>query len=130
MSFKKRKEISGHAGAIYACAYANGFIYTGSGDKYVARWNMETGEQDKFAIRFEHSVYSLVFIDDNRVVVGLASGDVHVFDLNSNKEIKYFTQHTKAIFAFAYNETKHQLYVSDADGNLSIWDTNKLELLI
>jgi WD40 repeat protein len=62
--------------------------------------------------------------------VGLASGDVHIFDLNSNTEIKYFTQHTKAIFAFAFNEKKHQLYVADADGNLSIWDTNKLELLI
>jgi WD40 repeat protein len=130
MSFKKQKEITGHAGAIYTCAFKDGFIYSGSGDNYVARWNAETGEQDKFAIKFEESVYSLVFIDENRLVVGLANGHVHIFDLNSNKEIKFFTQHTKAIFAFSFNEKKKHLYVADADGNLSIWDTNTLELLI
>ena len=130
MSFIKQKEITGHAGAIYTCACKDGFIYSGSGDNYVARWNVETGEQDKFAIKFEESVYSLVFIDENRLAVGLANGHVHVFDLNSNKEIKFFTQHTKAIFAFSFNEKKKQLYIADADGNLSIWDTNTLELLI
>lgn len=130
MLFKKQKEIIGHAGAIYTCVCKDDFIYSGSGDNYVARWIIETGEQDKFAIKFDESVYSLMFIDENRLVVGLANGHVHVFDLNENKEIKFFTQHTKAIFSFAFNEVKKQLYVADADGNLSIWDTSKLELLI
>ncbi|MDG1331890.1 MAG: WD40 repeat domain-containing protein [Crocinitomicaceae bacterium] len=130
MLFKKQKEIIGHAGAIYTCAYKDGFIYTGSGDNYVARWNAETGEQDKFAIKFEESVYSLVFLDENRLVVGLANGHVHVFDLNSNEEIKFFTQHTKAVFELSFNEKKQQLYIADADGNLSIWDSRTLELLV
>lgn len=130
MLFKKQQEIIGHAGAIYTCACKDGFIYTGSGDNYVARWNVETGEQDKFAIKFEESVYSLIFIDDNLLVVGLANGHVHIFDLEQNQEIKFFTQHTKAIFALAFNELKKQLYVADADGNLSIWNTEKLSLLI
>jgi len=130
MLFEKQIEISGHAGSIYTCTSKDGFIYTGSGDNYVARWNPETGEQDQFAIKFDESVYSLVFIDDNRLVVGLANGHVHVFDLNSNKEVKFFTQHTKAIFALGFNKEKKQVYVADADGNLSIWDSNTLELLI
>lgn len=130
MLFRKQKEIIGHAGAIYTCVCRDGFIYTGSGDNYVARWNLETGEQDKFAIKFEESVYSLAFLDDNLLVVGLANGHIHIFDLDSNQEVKFFTQHTKAIFALAYNDLKNQLYVADADGNLSIWDTEKLDLLI
>lgn len=130
MLFRKQQEIIGHAGAIYTCACKNGFIYTGSGDNYVARWNVETGEQDKFAIKFEESVYSLAFLNDSLLMVGLANGHVHIFDLDSNQEVKFFTQHTKAIFALAYNDVKNQLYVADADGNLSIWDTEKLDLLI
>jgi len=130
MPFKKQQEIIGHAGAIYTCACKDGFVYTGSGDNYVARWNLETGEQDKFAIKFDESVYSLVFLNENLLVVGLANGHVHIFDLDQNQEIKFFTQHTKAIFALAFNETEKQLYVADADGNLSIWDTEKLSLLI
>jgi len=128
--FKKIQEISGHAGAIYACACHDGRIYTGSADNYVARWNPETGEQDKFAIQFEESVYSIAFLSENRLVVGLANGHIHVFDLNERKEIKFFTQHTKAIFAIAFNETKQQWYAADADGNLSIWDATKLEQLV
>lgn len=130
MSFKKQQEISGHAGAIYTCAWKGDFIYTGSGDNYVARWNVKTGEQDKFAIKFEESVYSIVFLADHLLVVGLANGHVHIFDLTLNQEIKFFTQHTKGIFALAFNEVKKQLYVADSDGNLSIWDTEKLSLLI
>lgn len=130
MPFKKKIEILGHAGAIYTCACSEGFIYSGSADNYVARWNVESGEQDKFAIQFDESVYSLVFLDQNRLVVGLANGAIHIFDLNLNKEIKYFTQHTKGIFALTFNEAKKQLYAADADGNLSIWDTEKLSLLI
>ena len=130
MSVKKQQEILGHAGAIYTCACKDGFVYTGSGDNYVARWNLETGEQDKFAIKFEESVYSLVFLNDTILVVGLANGHIHMFDLEQNQEIKFFTQHTKAIFALAFNEKKSQLYAADADGNLSIWDSEKLSLLI
>lgn len=130
MPFKKQQEILGHAGAIYTCACKDGFVYSGSADNYVARWNVESGEQDKFAIKFEESVYSLVFLDHNRLVVGLANGHVHIFDLELNQEIKFFTQHTKGIFALAFNEAKQQLYVADSDGNLSIWDSKKLSLLI
>ena len=130
MPFKKQQEILGHAGAIYTCACKDGFIYTGSGDNYVARWNVKTGEQDKFAIKFEESVYSLIFLDEHRLVVGLANGHIHIFDLGLNQEIKFFTQHTKGIFALAFNESKKQLYAADADGNLSIWDSISLKLLI
>lgn len=130
MPFKKQQEILGHAGAIYTCACKDGFIYTGSGDNYVARWNVESGEQDKFAIKFEESVYSLEFLDENRLVVGLANGHVHIFDLKLSQEIKFFTQHTKGVFALAFNESKKQLYVADADGNLSIWNSDTLDLLI
>ena len=130
MLFKKQKEILGHAGAIYACTCKDGFVYTGSADNYVARWNVETGEQDKFAIRFEQSVYALTFIDQNRLVVGLANGHLHIFDLNLNQEIKFFTQHTNALFSLAFNDVKKHIYAADASGNLSIWDTNTLDLLI
>lgn len=130
MLFQKQSEISGHAGAIYTCASKDGMVYTGSGDNYVARWNIETGEQDSFTIKFDESVYSLVFLDLNRLAVGLANGHVHVFDLTENKEIKFFTQHSKAVFSMAFNAAKNHLYIADADGNLSIWDSKSLNLLI
>lgn len=128
--FQKKIEITGHAGAIYSCLVSGDFVYSGSADHYLTRWNLSTGEQDKFAIKFEHSVYSIEIIENKILVVGLSSGDLHFFDVDERKEIKYFTQHKKAIFSITYNKIKNQLFVTDAEGNLSVWNTLDYSLMI
>lgn len=130
MRFRKQKEILGHAGAIYAGGVHESLIYTGSADKHLVRWLSKEGIQDKFAIRFEQSIYAMEFIANDILVAGLADGGIHIFDLSERKELKYYTQHTKGIFSIRRNANKHQFYVGDADGNLSIWDEKTLELLI
>ena len=131
MRFSKLKEISGHAAGIYSLAFDREFLYSASADQYVARWNLATGLQDKFAIRFDASVYSIAIVNHRRfLVAALANGAMHVFDLELRKEIKFFTQHLVAIFATQENSTKGHLYVGDADGNLSVWDSSTFEQLI
>lgn len=131
MRFSKLKEISGHAAGIYSLAFDGEFLYSASADQYIARWNLATGLQDKFAIRFDASVYSISIVNHRRsLVAALANGAMHVFDLELRKEIKFFTQHLVAIFATQENSTKGHLYVGDADGNLSVWDSSTFELLI
>jgi WD40 repeat protein len=131
MIFKKRKELTGHSAGIYSLAFDGNFLYSASADHFVARWNIELGVQDKFSIRFETSVYALHLIRDNKfLVVGLSNGDLHIFDLVEKKEIKYFTQHRKAVFALADNAVKGHFYAADADGNLSVWNDDSFELLL
>ena len=128
--FKKKLEISGHAGAVYTGTVDQNFLYTGSADHFVTRWNIDTGEQDKFAIKMDQSVYALEFISKNILAVGLSSGSLYIFDLESKEEIRHFVQHVKAIFSITSNSLKNQFYVGDADGNLSVWNSKTLELLI
>ena len=129
MSFTKRLEIKGHSGAIYTCAFDGEFIYTGSADKYVARWNIEKGIQDKFAIKFANSVYAIE-VCENLLFVGLSNGSLHIFDLTTKTELKHYTQHIQPIFSICYNPFKKQVYVGDADGNLSVWNSIDLSLMI
>jgi WD40 repeat protein len=130
MNFCKLKEISGHAAGIYSIDIQGNFLYSASADKFVARWKIDEGVQDKFLIKFEQSVYAIsLFQDYTKLAVGLANGDVHFFDLKDRKEHKFYTQHRKAIFSITENKHLNQLYTSDADGNLSVWDTLTLELL-
>lgn len=130
MPWAKKQQLEGHAGAIFACAYDGKFLYTGSADKFVARWNLSEGKQDNFSIKFEQSIYSLAIVNDKHLMVGLADGALHVFDLEERKEKHFFTQHTKAIFSIRENKKRNQIYVGDADGNLSIWDATTFKLLI
>ena len=129
MTFRKQKEISGHASAVYTCVAKDNHLYSGSSDKFVARWLLDQGIQDKFAIRFEQSIYALELIGDATLAVGLADGGLHFFDLESRKELHYFTQHTAGIFSIKYNHKKHQIYVGDAEGNFSIWDDQYKQLI-
>lgn len=131
MNYRKPKELTGHSAGIYSLAYDGSFLYSGSADGFVTRWNLELGIQDKFAIQFNNPVYSICFINENQhLVVGLSTGDLHIFDIANRTEIKYFTQHTQAIFVVSVNAFKKQFYAADAAGNLSIWDSEKLELLV
>lgn len=129
MSFHKKLEIREHAGAVYTCTFDGEFLYSGSADKYVTRWNVETGLQDKFAIKFNDSVYSIA-IAGTFLFVGLSSGDLHIFDLTNKVEVKFYQQHKSAIFSTKLDSVNGFVYVGDADGNLSVWDTRLLELVI
>lgn len=125
-----QKTISGHSGAIYCAKFHDSFIYSGSADKFITRWNLSDGSQDKFAIKFEQSIYQLAVTNSDILWVGLSNGSVHVFDLNNKIEIKHFTQHTKPIFCIKYNSFNNQIYCTDSDGNLSVWSAKNQKLII
>ncbi|MGV3630336.1 MAG: hypothetical protein ACO1O6_03980 [Bacteroidota bacterium] len=131
MHLIKRLEISGHAGAVYTVDGHDKFVYTGSGDAFVAKWNLETGLQEKFSIRAEKSVYKIKLIGQaDKLVIGTSSGSLHILDLPAKKEIRHFVQHKQAVFAITENPAKNQLYTGDAAGNLAVWDAVSWELLL
>lgn len=132
MEVRKKITFEGHSGAVYSLQYdGNNFIYSASADKYVVRWDLATGEQDKFAIKLPATPYSIQLIDNTtKLVAGLSSGDVHIFDLEEKKEIKFFKFHQKGVFALAENSAKNQFYIADGEGKLSVWNTKTLELLL
>jgi WD40 repeat protein len=128
-TFTKNRALTGHSGAIYSLAFDNEFIYSASADKYVTRWNLELGTQDKFAIKFSNSPYSIcLFSNNSRLAVGLDNGNLHFFDLNERKELKFYIQHKTGIFSLLENPEKQHLYSTDADGNLAIWNSTNFEL--
>jgi WD40 repeat protein len=127
--FQKQKELQGHLGAIYTCVFDGEFLYTGSADKFITRWNLKSGTQDKFAIKFESPVYTMELFK-HLLFVGLANGALNVFDLKKRIELKHFSQHKEALFSISSNPNKNQLYVGDALGNLSVWDIETLDLLV
>lgn len=129
MSFLKKQALSGHAGAIYSLAFDNDFIYSASADKYVTRWNIELGTQDKFAIKFSNSPYSCcLFSNNSKLAVGLDNGNLHFFDLKERKELKFYIQHKTGIFSLLENTTKRHLYSTDSDGNFAVWNPENFEL--
>lgn len=130
MIFELDKILTGHAGAIYdTIVDDSGFLFTTSADRFVARWNIETGEQDAFAIKLDHPAYSLSLLNrDKHLLIGSSKGNVHVIDLEKKEEIKNLAQHKTGVFSVLSNPTKQEFYATDADGYFSVWSAEDFSL--
>ena len=122
---------SGHSGAVYALDFDGKFIYSAAADKFVVRWNIDTGEQDKFAIKFDATPYSISLFNHGLfLAVGLSSGSLHLFDIENRREVKFYATHKSGVFSITENKKLKQLIVGDASGNISVWDTHTFEQII
>lgn len=121
----------GHSGAIYDLAGLDNSIFTCSADKFVVRWNGETGLQDGFTVSCPHTPYSISYNKRaQQIWIGLNNGAIHIIDTVHKREIKFYTQHRSAVFSLFYSEANNAVYSSDADGNLGVWNAETLDLQI
>ena len=131
MILTKKLELTGHSASIYAVGSFQGKIYTASGDKFVARWDIESGMQDNFSIKTDSSIYAIQFLQNSPfLILGTTAGAFHIIDIENKKEIRFIVQHSSPIFCIRENSSKNKVCISDADGNISIWDKTTWELIL
>jgi WD40 repeat protein len=129
--YKKKFEIKEHSGAVFSLTKDENYIYSASADKFVTRWNPNSGEQDSFAIKCESSIYKINHFQNKEIlVVGTSLGDIHIIDTEIKAEIKFIKYHKVAIFEIQFDELDNKMYVGDADGNFSVWNTIDWSLLL
>lgn len=120
---KKVAELTGHSGAVYALEQSEteNCFYSGSSDKIVAKWNLETLTVEKFAANFPSIVYSLCFIKEKNVLLaGTSEGKIHVLDLMEKKERKILQNHIQPVFDIQYS-SQHKIILSvGGEGILSM----------
>ncbi len=125
-----KESFQGHSGAIYYCVSDQKHLYSASGDKHVVRWDLTTGEQDQFVIKTESTPYTLLIDGENNYLwIGLASGDIHVIDIENKIEVKFFKVGKSSIFALAKNPKNNQILAGDKDGNIHLFDRENLNYL-
>jgi WD40 repeat protein len=131
MIFSKSIEFNKHGSAVYSLAFDGNYLFSGSADCRIARWNISKGIQDDFTVKTDFPVYAISLVRQKSLLwIGLSNGNMHVIDLINRKEIKFYQQHKSAIFTITENKLKEHIYSTDADGNLAVWDMNSLNLLM
>ncbi len=128
---KKVFELTGHSTSIYCIASGRSAhtVFTGSGDKVVAEWDLIEQKVLPFAIKLESTVYATVKLPENRLAIGQGRGGIHIVDLQSRKEIRHLAVNNKAVFDLRFLEEQNQLLAFSADGTFSIWEADSFELL-
>lgn len=126
-------EFTGHSASVYALEHGSSpdKIFSGSGDFFLAEWDLEKILPEKFSIKTEATIYSICNIAELGILIlGNSNGSLHIIDLKIKKEIKNIFAHTKGVFKIDYNRKKNHFYSLGGDGYLNIWDVNNFELKI
>lgn len=132
LNIKKNATLTGHNGPIYTIAsgISNETFFTGSGDKFVALWNITALKAEKFAASFPAAVYTICHIPEkNLLLAGTMEGKIHVLDLNKKEEIKILQNHTAPVFDIKYSLKTGCFYTTAGDGCIAVCSLETLSLL-
>lgn len=124
--------LEGLDGSVYTLEHAAkaNSIYSGSSDRMVVQWNLDSLEAEKVVATLPTRAYALKYLDElNWLIIGNLAGGLHVIDLNEKKEIRLMQLHTKTIFDLKYDAESKRLYSMSADGSFAVWSIPEFELL-
>lgn len=123
-------EIEGHSGAIYSGMMINDTLFTAGADSYLVAWDYKIGKQLPFVVKNDVAIYSIQQIHNNFILLGDANGGFHIIDYAQKKEVKNYKQHRTSIFKIQVNNFRNHIYVSDSEGNVSVWSGENFNLLL
>lgn len=129
----KLSELSGHNGAIYCLGAGRKTftLFSGGADGFIAEWNLQTFEPEKFSVKLDSAVFSMCTIPGTTLlVVGLFNGHLHVIDWQNRQEIKHLVMNTRGVFTLCYDNNTGLLYSGGGDGVMNVWDITSWELML
>ena len=129
IQIEKLAHFSGHKGAIFSLETSvnKNCFYSGGDEGYVVEWNYETKADGKLIVQVQRPVYSLKLDTERQLLFcGSASGNLHVVDLKTMKEIRNIEAHSNGLYDIKiYNEN---IFTSGGDGRVCVWDIETLKL--
>lgn len=133
LKFKKSAELTGHAGAVYCLApgRSNHTFFSGAADGFIAEWNANDAQPEKFSVKLNSPVFSMAHcLNKSILATGLFNGHLHFIDLKERKELRNFQINEGGIFSLSYNANSNILYSGSQSGVFRAWNMNELNSTI
>jgi WD40 repeat protein len=121
LEVEKVAHLKGHNGGIYSFApYVNQTFFAASSDRFVSQWSLIDFTNTGFNIQLPSQAYSLCLLHHKEVMfIGTFSGDIHVVDLQTRREMKMLRNHQAAILSIAHNNDLTCVVAASSDGSIS-----------
>ncbi|XVF28225.1 hypothetical protein REPUB_Repub15cG0011200 [Reevesia pubescens] len=128
------KRLRGHRNAVYCAIFdqSGRYVITGSDDRLVKIWSMETAYCLASCRGHEGDITDLA-VSSNNFMVASSSNDfiIRVWHLPDGQPISVLRGHTGAVTAIAFSPrpgSVYQLLSSSDDGTCRIWDARNAEI--
>jgi WD40 repeat protein len=129
------RQLLGHTKEIYSVAYSSDGLsaVSGSKDKTIRLWNIESGETIKMFQGHMHGVTSVAFSSNNKQIIsGSYDNTVHLWNIDSGKIVKILKtpqlSHTNYVTSVAFSANNKYIASGSKDNTLCLWnvDTGKI----
>jgi WD40 repeat protein len=124
--------LTGHSGCVYAMdkGFSEHTVFTGGSDRFIALWNLETLQAEKFSAALPAPIYTICHIPEKNILLaGTTTGSIHIIDLEKKEEIKILQHHQAPVFDIKYSLKTNCFYTAGGDGNFAVCDLDTLSLL-
>ena len=124
--------LTGHSGCVYAMdkGTSEHTVFTAGSDMFIALWNLETLQAEKFSASLPAAVYAICHIPEKKLLLaGTTTGSIHILDLEKKEEIKMLQHHTAPIFDIKYSLETNCFYTAGGDGNFAVCSLDTLSLI-
>ena len=116
----KTLDVKAHQGPVYAIvAHSNTTLLSAGSDNMLKAWDLSSSTNNNWGIPFQATLYALYVIEEkDKLLIGDAIGNIHLFDLKS-KKIEQSTQfHKSAVFDIKYHALSNTVLSVSMDGSL------------
>ncbi len=130
ISITKIGQFAGHVNSIYSIlpSFQENKVYTGGADGYVVEWDLNSKGDGLMICRLPKPIYSMLVLPLSKLLlVGTASGNLHVIDLNQNAEIKNIELHSLGILDLSLLDS--QIISAGGDGIIGVLDANDFKVI-
>ena len=104
-------------------------IVSGSGDKTVRVWDIETGEELK-VLKGDNAVTSIaISTDSRRIVSGSDDNTICVWDMETGEKLKVLQGHEDLITSLVISAPSKRIISGSFDGTVRVWDIETSEEL-
>jgi WD40 repeat protein len=125
--------LTGHSGCVYAMdkGFYENTVFTGGSDRFIALWNLETLQAEKFSAALPAPIYTICHIPEKNILLaGTTTGSIHILDLDKKEEIKILQQHRGPVFDIQYSLKTNCFYTAGGDGNFAVCDLDTLSMRV
>ncbi|VEU20952.1 DEKNAAC101846 [Brettanomyces naardenensis] len=115
----KIRKFEGHSDGVLCCQYDNNnLLMTGSYDKTIKIWNVDTGKLLRTLTGHTRGVRTLAF-DDQKLISGGLDGTIKVWNYRTGQCISTYTGHSEGVISVDFHD---KLIVSgSADSTVKVW---------
>jgi WD40 repeat protein len=113
----------GHVGIVTCLVHDATYIYSGSQDETIMKWNMNTYERELVIVGHEGTIVSLAAADGPYLASGSADLTVRLWWKETGEQIRVVHGHSKSVLAMEVGNS--WLATASADEEVRVWDIKK-----